>query len=221
MKALSRAELARCIDHTLLHPAARRHDVARLCAEAREHGFHGVSVYGSRVELAYALLEDTEVKVICLVGFPFGASDSDVKRYETEVAVDHGAHEIEMVLNLGRLKESDSSYVLRELRDIAEAADERPVNVILELELLTPEERNLACELALDSGVHSVCTGTGLKASATIEDVRTLRKAVGGKFGVKAHGGINDANTAMAFIEAGATRLGTTDGVAIINSLPK
>src|SRR5256885_15785391 len=183
MKALSRAELARYIDHTLLHPEARRQDVARLCAEAREHGFHGVCVNGSRVELAYALLEDTEVKVIGLVGFPLGASDADVKRYETEVAIDHGAHEIEMVLNIGRLKDGDSSYVLRELRDIAEAADERPVNVILEIALLTPEEKNLACELALDSGVHFVCTGTGLKAFVTVEDVRNLRKTVGEKFG--------------------------------------
>jgi deoxyribose-phosphate aldolase len=221
MKAFSRVELARLIDHTLLQPEARRQDVARLCAEAREHGFHGVCVNGSRVELAYALLEDTEVKVIGLVGFPLGACDADVKRYETEVALDHGAHEIEMVLNIGRLKEGDGSYVLRELRDIAEAADERPVKVILETSLLTPEEKNLACELALDSGVHFVCTGTGLNAAATVADVQSLRIAVGEKFGVKASGGIKDAKTAIALIEAGATRLGTADGVAIVSSLPK
>src|SRR6266446_5546110 len=200
MKPLSRLELARCIDHTLVQPEARRQDVARLCVEAREHGFHGVSVNGSRVELAYALLEDTEIKVIGLVGFPFGASDADVKRYETEVAIDHGAHEIEMVLNIGRLKEGDNRYVLRELRDIAEAADERPVSVILETSLLTPQERNLACVLALDSGVHFVSSGTGLNASATIADVHGLRAAVGEKFGVKASGGINDAKIAIALI---------------------
>src|SRR5207244_241109 len=140
---------------------------------------------------AYALLEDSEIKVIGLVGFPFGASDADVKRYETEVAIDHGAHEIEMVVNLGRLKEGDSSYVLRELRDIAEDADERPVSVSLETSLLTPEEKHLACVLALDSGVHFVSTGTGLNAAATVADVQSLRAAVGDKFGVKASGGIN------------------------------
>src|SRR5437588_3089052 len=143
MKTFSRAELARRIDPTLVKPEATRQDIVRLCAEAREHGFHGVCVNGSRVELAYALLEDTERKVTGLVGFPFGAMDTDAKRYETEVAIDHGAHEIEMVLNIGRLKEGDRSYVLRELRDIAEAAEERPVNVILETGLLTAEERNL------------------------------------------------------------------------------
>jgi len=220
MKPLSRLELARCIDHTLVQPEARRQDVARLCAEAREHGLHGVCVNGSRVELAYALLEDTEIKVIGLVGFPFGASDADVKRYETEVAIDHGAHEIEMVLNIGRLKEGDNSYVLRELRDIAEAADERPVGVILEIGLLTPEEKNLACVLALDSGVHFVSTGTGLSGSASVADVHGLRAAVGDKFGVKASGGISGTRTAMALIEAGATRLGTADGVAIVSNLP-
>ncbi len=220
MKALSRVELARCIDHTLVGPQATRSDLSRLCAEARAHGFHGVCVHGSRVELAYALLEDTEVKVIGLVGFPFGASDADVKRYETEVAVDQGAHEIEMVLNIGRLKDGDAAYVLRELRDIAEAADERPVNVILETSLLTPEERNLACELALDSGVQFVCTGTGLSAAATVADVRSLRTVVGEKFGIKAAGWITDAKTAMSLIEAGARRVGATDGVAVVSSLP-
>src|SRR4051794_33959246 len=126
MAPASRADLARYIDHTLLQPEATREDVTRLCAEAREHGFHGVCVHGSRVELAFSLLEDSDIKVTSLVGFPLGASDSDVKRYETEVAIDQGAQEIEMMINLGRLKDGDHGYVLRELRDIAEAAEERP-----------------------------------------------------------------------------------------------
>jgi deoxyribose-phosphate aldolase len=221
MKALSRAELARRLDHTLVGPQATKSDLARLCAEARENGFHGVCVHGSRVEHAYALLEDTDVKVISLVGFPFGASDADVKRYETEVAIDHGAQEIEMVLNLGRLKDGDAAYVLRELRDIAEAADERPVTLILETSLLTPKERDLACELALDSGVQFVSTGTGLSAAATVADVKSLRSSVGEKFGVKAAGWITDASTAMTLIEAGATRVGATDGMAVLSGLPK
>jgi deoxyribose-phosphate aldolase len=128
------------------------------------------------------------------------------------VAIDHGAQEIEMVLNIGRLKDGDHRYVLRELRDIAEAADQRPVKVILETGLLTPEEVRRVCELALDSGVHCVCTGTGLRSAATVEDVRSLRASVGEEFGVKA-AGLSDAQTALALLEAGASRLGTAEGM--------
>jgi deoxyribose-phosphate aldolase len=213
MKTLSPAELVRRIERTLVRPEATRRDIEQLCAEARTQGFHSVCVYSSRVELARTLLEDSEVKVTGLVGFPLGAGDADAKRYETEVAIDHGAQEIETVLNIGRLKDGDHRYVLRELRDIAEAADERPVKVILEMALLTPEERNLACRLVLDSGAHCVCTGTGLKSTATVKDVRDLRAAVGEEFGVKATG-LSDLQTAWALIEAGATRLGTMEGAA-------
>jgi len=213
MNTLSPADLVRRLELTLVHPDATRRDFEQLCAAARAQGSHGVCVCGSRVELARSLLEDTEVKVTGLVGFPLGAADADAKRYETEVAIDHGAQEIETVLSIGRLKEGDHRYVLRELRDIAEAADERPVKVILETGLLTPEEMDLACELALSSGVHCVCTGTGLRTAATAQDVQRLRAAVGEKFGVKA-AGLSDAQTALALIAAGASRLGAADGVA-------
>ena len=218
---LTRASLAARIDHTLFQPAASKQDVTRLCAEARQHRFLGVCVYGSRVDLAYSLLEDTGIKVTCFVGFPFGAVDSDIKRYETEVAVDHGAHEIEMVINIGRLKDGDRAYVLRELRDVAEAADERPVKVIVETLLLTEEEKVLACELVLDSGAQFVCTGTGLGAPATVAEVRALRALVGEKFGLKASGAIQDANTAEALISAGANRLGTFDALGLLAELEK
>ena len=188
MQTPSPIELERRLEQTLARPEATRRDLEQLCAAARAHGFHSVCVSGSRVELARTLLEDTDVKVTGLVGFPLGAADADAKRYETEVAIDHGAQEIETVLNVGRLKDGDHRYVLRELRDIAEAADQRPVKVILETDLLTPEEKALACKLALDSGAHCVCTGTGLRSAATVEDVRSLRAAVGAKFGVKAVG---------------------------------
>ena len=168
---------------------------------------------GSQVELACALLEDSEVKVTGLVGFPFGAADADAKRYETEVAIDHGAQEIETVLSIGRLKDGDHRYMLRELRDVAEAADERHVKVILEMSLLTAEEVRRACELALESGVHCVCTGTGLKSAATVQEVQSLRAAVGEKFGVKA-AGLSDVKTALALLEAGASRLGAAEGLA-------
>ncbi|MCX6927221.1 MAG: deoxyribose-phosphate aldolase [Verrucomicrobia bacterium] len=193
MPTLSQAELLRRLEPLLIRPDATRQDVERLCAAARVHGVHSVGVNGSRIELARTLLEDSEVRVTGLVGFPLGAADADAKRYETEVAIDHGAQEIETVLNVGRLKDGDRGYVLRELRDVAEAADERPVKVILELSLLTPKERHIACEMVLDSGAHCVCTG--LMAPATVEDVQSLRAAVGEKFGVKATG-LSDLQTA-------------------------
>src|SRR5664279_2224574 len=140
MTTLSPAELARRFERTLVRPDATRRDVEQLCAEARAQGAHCVCVNGSHVELACALLEESEVKVTGLIAFPLGAADTDAKRYETEVAIDHGAQEIEMVLNIGRLKDGDHRYVLRELRDLAEAADQRPVKVILETALLTPDE---------------------------------------------------------------------------------
>lgn len=213
-------ELARFIDHTLLKADATAKDIERLCAEAREFRFATVCVNGSRVELARHLLDGADVKVAVVVGFPLGATDADTKRYETEAALDNGAQEIDLVINVGRLKDGDDAGVLRELRDVVEAADERPVKVILETFLLTREEKVRACHLVLDSGAHFVKTSTGFSSGgATIEDVQLLREAVGPKFGVKASGGIRDFATARAMIEAGATRLGTSNGVAIVRGL--
>src|SRR5687768_15366342 len=146
--------------------------------------------------------------------------ETDVKRFETEAAIDAGAHEIDMVLNIGRLKDGDYKYVLRELRDIVEAADERPVKVILETCLLTEEEKIRACKLVVEAGAQFVKTSTGFsKAGATLEDVKLLRTEVGKDFGVKASGGIRDSVTALAMIEAGATRLGTSNGVALMEGM--
>lgn len=210
-------DLARYIDHTLLKPDARAEDIRKLCAEARQHELFAVCVSGSWVELARHSLDASEVKVATVVGFPLGAMDTDVKRFETEAAIDAGTHEIDVVINIGRLKDGDDKFVLRELRDIVEAADERSVKVILETCLLTAEEKIRACNLVVEAGAHFVKTSTGFsKAGATIEDVKLLRREVGPDFGVKASGGIRDAVTAMAMIEAGATRLGTSNGLAIV-----
>ena len=152
--------LPRHLELTLFAPVATRGNVEKLCAEAREQNFYAVCVNGSRVELARTLTEESDVQVVALIGFPFGASDSDAKRYEAEIAVDHGAHGLDVVINLGRLKDGDSRYVLRELRDIVEAADERPVKAVMETHLLTREETILACKLALDSGAQFVATST-------------------------------------------------------------
>jgi len=210
-------ELRRYIDHTLLRADATSADVERLCREAKEHGFYAVCVNGSWVELARHSLDGTEVKVASVAGFPLGAMETHAKRFETEAAIDAGAHEIDVVINIGRLKDGDNKYVLRELRDIVEAADERPVKVILETCLLTEEEKIRACKLVVESGAQFVKTSTGFsKGGATLEDVKLLRREVGSDFGVKASGGIRDAVTALAMIEAGATRLGTSNGVPIL-----
>jgi deoxyribose-phosphate aldolase len=217
---ISAARLAAFIDHTLLRPDATAQDIDRLCNEARTHRFYAVCVHGSRIEQARYLLEETDVKVAAVVGFPLGAASGDAKRFETEAAIDDGAQEIDLVLNIGKLKDGEEVLVLRELRDVVEAADERPVKVILETALLTREEKILACQLVTESGARFVKTSTGFgPGGATVEDVRLLREIVGPKFGVKASGGIRDLPTALAMIAAGATRLGTSSSVAIINQL--
>jgi len=213
-------DLARFIDHTLLQPEASLKDIEKLCAEAREHHFHAVCVNSSWVTQARHFLSGSDVKVATVVGFPLGATDCDAKRFETEAAIDNGAQEIDMVMHIGRLKGGDDQYVLRELRDVAEAAEERPLKVILETCLLTRAEKIRACQLVLDSGAQFVKTSTGFSSGgATIEDVKLLREIVGEKFGVKASGGIRDALTAVAMIQAGATRLGTSSGVTIVRQL--
>ncbi len=215
--AAAMSELAQFIDHTLLRADATAADIERLCAEAREHRFCAVCVNGTWVARAYNALEGSGIKVVAVVGFPLGANEADVKRYETEAAVDAGAHEIDVVLNLGRFKSGEDAAVVRELRDVVEAADDRVVKVILETGLLNQAEKRRACELAMKAEARFVKTSTGFQAGgATVEDVRLLREVVGPAYGVKAAGGIRDAATARAMIAAGATRLGTSASVAIV-----
>ena len=212
------SELASYIDHTLLKPDATRAQLEQLCAEAAEHQFSTVCVNGSRVELAYSLLEDSDVQVCTVVGFPLGAMDADAKRYETEVAVDLGASEIDMVMNVGRFKDGEHDYIVREIRDVVEAADDRVIKVILETCLLTNDEIAQACKLVTQAQAHFVKTSTGFgNAGATLEHVRLMRETVGQFAGVKAAGGVRNANDAQAMIEAGATRIGTSNGVAIVS----
>jgi len=209
--------LAACIDHTLLRPDATETDIEKLCLEARDYQFFGVCVNGSWVETACRGLQGSAASVVCAVGFPLGTMASEAKRRETELAVSDGAQEIDFVLNVGRLKQGDRSYVLNEIREVAKAARGRRVKVILETCLLNQEEKILACRLAMDGGAHFVKTSTGFSsAGALVSDVRLLRETVGPDFGVKASGGIRDLKTAVAMIEAGATRIGTSAGVAIV-----
>ena len=218
--SLTSTQISACIDHTLLKPDASLAQIKQLCVEARTHKFFSVCVNGSWVVAARHFLEDSDVKVASVVGFPLGAMASDVKRFETETAIDDGAHEIDVVLNIARLKAGDDKYVLSELTDVVEAADERTVKVILETCLLNDEEKIRACRLVVESGAHFVKTSTGFStAGATVADVKLMRETVGPKFGVKASGGVRDAQTALVMIEAGATRLGTSSGIAIIKGL--
>ena len=212
------SDLAKFIDHTLLKPDATRAQIEALCAEAAEHNFSTVCVNGSRVELAYSLLEESDVQVATVVGFPLGAMEADVKRYETEAAIDARAGEIDMVMNVGRFMDGDHDYIVREIRDVVEAADDHVVKVILETCLLSNEQIEQACKLVVQAQAHFVKTSTGFgSAGATIEHVKLMRETVGQFAGVKAAGGIRNAADARAMIEAGATRLGTSGGVAIVS----
>lgn len=204
------AELASRVDRVLYSLAASTAEVEAVCAEAEEQRLRAVCVPGSRIALVAARLEETPVKTVALVGLPLGAADSDVKRYETEVAVDCGAQEIEVALNHGWLKEGNSTALLRELRDVSEAADVRPVCVVLEPSRLLREEVILACHLILDSGATGVAAGSGFwpDTRATVEQVALLRAATSPEFIVKAAVDNWEAQAAQALLDAGATRLG-------------
>ena len=204
------------IDHTNLRPDATAADIEKLCAEAIEHQLFAVCVNGSWVQHATTYLEDADVSIATVIGFPLGASDSDSKRYETEVAVDNGAHEIDMVMNLGRFIDGDHRYIVREIRDVVEAADDRRVKVILETGYFSDEQIATACTLAVEAEAHFVKTSTGFgPGGATVDHVRLMRETVEQRAGVKASGGIRDRESALAMIEAGATRIGTSSGVTI------
>ncbi len=213
-------QIASYIEHTLLKPNATAADIERLCAEARQHGFLGVCVHGSWVRHARLCLKNADVKIVSVAGFPLGAASAAVKRFETKTAIKDGADEIDVVLNVGRLIQGDDDYILKELCSVVEAAGGRPVKVILETCLLDESQKIRACKLAVDSGARFVKTSTGLgSGGATTPDVALMRKIVGPKFGVKAAGGIRNAAAALAMIGAGANRIGTSAGIAILREL--
>ena len=209
--------IARAIDHTLLKPDATRADILKLCTEAREFGFFSVCVNSSWVAIAAEALKGSDVLVAAVTGFPLGAMDSEAKAFETRRAVDSGAGEIDTVLAVGRLKAGEERYVLDDLRGVVEAAGTAGVKVILETCLLSQEEKLAACRLACEAGAAFVKTSTGFSTGgATVEDVRLMAAAVAGRSLVKASGGIRDTASARAMLEAGASRLGTSNGIAIV-----
>lgn len=211
-------DLAAIIDHTLLKPEATKDQIVKLCEEAMEFGFASVCVNPTYVSLAASLLKDTPVKVCTVVGFPLGASTPLVKAVEARDAIAAGAREVDMVINVGALKSGDDDLVGRDIRAVVEAARGRAlVKVILETALLTNDEKVKACLIAKAQGADFVKTSTGFgPGGATVEDVRLMRKVVGADMGVKAAGGIRTLETALAMVEAGASRIGASASVAIV-----
>ncbi len=211
--------LAKMIDHTLLKPDATQEQIAQLCFEARKHGFASVCINPTWVELCAKLLEGSPVKVCTVIGFPLGATEPDVKAFETRVALEHGAGEIDMVINIGALKARDLELVARDIRGVVEASHAQGaiVKVIIEAILLTDEEKTIACLLSKEAGADFVKTSTGFASGgATAHDVALMRRVVGPEMGVKAAGGVRTYEDAENMIKAGATRIGASAGVKII-----
>lgn len=210
--------LNKYIDHTLLKPEATEEQITVLCQEAAKYDFMSVCINPTWVSKAAALLAESDVKVCTVIGFPLGANTPEVKAYEANDAIKNGANEVDMVINIGALKGKDDELVERDMRGVVEAAKNRAVSkVIIETALLTEEEKIRACEIAKKVGADFVKTSTGFSTGgATVEDVKLMRATVGPEMGVKASGGVRSLEDALAFIEAGATRLGASSGVAIM-----
>jgi deoxyribose-phosphate aldolase len=213
------ASLAAMIDHTLLKPDATQEQIAQLCFEARKYGFASVCVNPTWVELCAKLLAGSPVKVCTVIGFPLGATEPQVKAFETQVALDHGATEIDMVINVGALKARDLELVAGDIRGVVETSHKGGaiVKVIIEAVLLTDEEKTIACLLSKEAGADFVKTSTGFASGgATPQDVALMRRVVGPEMGVKAAGGVRTYEDAENMIKAGATRIGASAGVKIL-----
>ncbi len=206
-------------DHTMLKPDASKEEILKLCTEALQYNFASVCVNAYRTALAAEKLKGSAVKVCTVIGFPLGASPTRVKVYETEEAVRDGAQEIDMVLNIGALKDRAYHEVRQEIKEVKKACGNVLLKVIIETCLLTDEEKEKACELSVEAGADYVKTSTGFSSGgATVEDVALMRRTVGKRAGVKASGGIRDRQTAEAMIKAGADRLGTSATIKIVES---
>ncbi|UCE15807.1 MAG: deoxyribose-phosphate aldolase [Candidatus Bathyarchaeota archaeon] len=216
---ISKKELAKIMDHTLVKPIATREDVERLCGEAEKHGFGCACVNLTYVSLAAQLLKGTNVKVCSTIGFPYGITLPEVKAFEAEKAVENGARELDMVINLSALKSRDYETVRKDIGmvvNVKRSCEDVLVKVIIEVGLLTDEEKVLACKIVKEAGADFVKTSTGLAGGATMEDVQLMRETVGKDMGVKAAGGIRTLKDVLAMIRAGANRIGTSAAVAII-----
>jgi deoxyribose-phosphate aldolase len=216
--------LANRIDHTLLKPDATVDQIAQLCFEARKYGFASVCINPTNVRLCADLLRGSPVKVCTVIGFPLGATPPEVKAFETKTAIEQGATEIDMVINIGALKSKDVEHVARDIRSVVQVAHASGalVKVIIEAVLLTKDEKVTACLLAKEAGADFVKTSTGFSTGgATVEDVALMRSVVGPEMGVKAAGGVRTLEDAEKMVKAGATRIGASAGVKIVQDAAK
>jgi deoxyribose-phosphate aldolase len=210
-------KLASYIDHTLLSSTATNEDIKKICSEAKDYGFATVCINPGNISLAATELSGSSVKICTVIGFPLGASTTKMKAFETRDALDNGAQEIDMVINIGKLKSKDYQYVLADIEEVVKTAAPNIVKVIIETSLLNQEEKIIACSLAKVAGAHFVKTSTGFSGGgALIKDVELMKKVVGPEVEVKASGGIRSRKDAEKMIEAGATRLGTSGGPSLI-----
>ncbi|ENK1243544.1 deoxyribose-phosphate aldolase [Clostridium botulinum] len=210
-------KLSKYIDHTLLKPQATERDILKIIEEAKTYDFASVCVNPSWVKLAHENLKNTDVKVCTVIGFPLGATSTSSKIYETQVAIEDGADEIDMVISVGQLKLGNDEYVREEIKKIVEASKNKLVKVIIETCLLTKEEKIKACILAKEAGADYVKTSTGFSTGgAKPEDIKLMRETVGENMGVKASGGIHTKEEMETMIKNGATRIGASCGVQLI-----
>lgn len=212
-------ELNRMIDHTILKPEATEAAVQKIIDEAKEYNFFSVCINPCWVAFASEQLADTDVAVCTVIGFPLGANTPEVKAYEAADAIKNGANEVDMVINIGALKSQQYDHVRQDIQGVVDAAKGKAlVKVIIETALLTDEEKVKACELAKEAGADFVKTSTGFSTGgAKVADIRLMRETVGPDMGVKASGGVHNAEEALAMIEAGATRIGASTGVEIVS----
>jgi deoxyribose-phosphate aldolase len=209
--------MASYIDHTLLKPEAKREDIIRLCREALQNNFYSVCINPSYVPTAVSELKDSAVKVCAVIGFPLGATTTATKAFEATEALASGAEEVDMVIHVGALKGGEEDYVRDDIAAVVKAARGKTVKVIIESGLLSDSEKVLACRLAKEAGAGFVKTSTGFgPGGATVGDIRLMRETVGPDLGVKASGGVRTLETARLMIEAGATRIGTSSGITIV-----
>ncbi|MDO4432421.1 MAG: deoxyribose-phosphate aldolase [Aerococcaceae bacterium] len=210
-------KLNKYIDHTALKADTTLSQIEVLCQEAREYDFMSVCVNPTWVATASELLAGTDVKVCTVIGFPLGANTSAVKAFETAQAIDEGAQEIDMVINVGAAKDGNWELVESDIKAVVDSAAGTLVKVIIETCLLTDDEKVKACQAAVGAGADFVKTSTGFSTGgATVEDIRLMRQTVGAEVGVKASGGVSTREGALAMIEAGATRIGASKGIAIV-----
>ena len=213
-------DINKYIDHTTLKAMAQKEEIKKLCDEAKEYKFYSVCVNGSNVAYAYEQVKDSDVKVAAVVGFPLGAMSMEAKIFESKKAIEDGASEIDMVINIGALKDKDYDYVEKEISEIKKAIGNNILKVIIETCYLTDDEKIKACELSVAAKADFVKTSTGFgTGGATFEDVKLMKEVVGNKAQVKASGGVKNFKTVKKYIELGTTRLGNSSGIEIIKGI--